>query len=342
MSVSTGGDTGPGGAPGAPDGPSLEEGTQLETHDDGWYSVKYYPAAGEACAYRTPTRDRAPSREEEPEARPMTPERRRENLARAARRAKSEVRRRCVEFRLVLMWTLTYGEREDYDGPRANGSDASNERDGVARSAGDPGSPTSERSECGRVVDGLCECGRPYGLAGLGRAMKDAAAFVKRLRAAYFRGRRFPYVLVPEFHKDGHVHVHMAVAEFIPWDLFGRVWGHGYVAFTDFRSRKKGEKRGAAGKRSAGYLTKYVTKMFDEELGEAAAHRHRYEVAQGFEPTSTIAGGFRSRHAALDFLVDAYGVKVDYVKWSEDVDPDGVQWAWASVDVLEVRQAVSR
>jgi hypothetical protein len=57
------------------------------------------------------------------------------------------------------------------------------------------------------------------------------------------------------------------------------LWGHGRVRFDRSKSFYDGSKR--ACRRAAVYLSKYLSKSWDETV---PAGQHRYEVAEGFQP----------------------------------------------------------
>lgn len=95
------------------------------------------------------------------------------------------------------------------------------------------------------------------------------------------RGRRFPWVYVLEHHADGaRLHVHMAVPFFYKHAKLMKAWGRGIVFCSERKHR--GECSFVAARRTAGYLTKYIAKTFEN----SASGTHRYERAQGFEPLS--------------------------------------------------------
>jgi hypothetical protein len=57
----------------------------------------------------------------------------------------------------------------------------------------------------------------------------DLALFFRDLRERR-GGSAFPYVWVPELHKDGvHFHVHFAVGAFMPRHQIDSAWGRGFV-----------------------------------------------------------------------------------------------------------------
>ncbi len=120
------------------------------------------------------------------------------------------------------------------------------------------------------------------------RLRADVAAFFRGLRDQL--GAGFPYVWVPEFHPGGHgYHVHVAFGRYVPRGAIGRAWRHGHfwiklVGDLPVGSGSRGEARIVAS-----YLAKYVSKSLDDERRPLG--RHRYEVAQGFQPEKILVYG---------------------------------------------------
>jgi hypothetical protein len=109
---------------------------------------------------------------------------------------------------------------------------------------------------------------------------QDLGVFFRNLREG-MGGKPFPYAWVPEWHPGGHgLHAHFAVGRFVKRSVIDDAWGHGFhiklLSDVPVGAGTLGEAR-----RAAGYLTKYVSKSFAD--GQIA-HRHRYDVAQGFQP----------------------------------------------------------
>jgi hypothetical protein len=103
--------------------------------------------------------------------------------------------------------------------------------------------------------------------------------FIRRLRCSL--GHRFPYVWVPELHKDGvKLHAHMGINRFVKKDQMAEVWGHGFVDLRKIRVRGSKNELDHR-RRAAGYLSKYIGKAFDHP---GTFGCHRYEVGQGFQP----------------------------------------------------------
>jgi hypothetical protein len=103
--------------------------------------------------------------------------------------------------------------------------------------------------------------------------------FVRRLRCSL--GHRFPYVWVPELHKDGvKLHAHLGINQFVKKSQMAEVWGHGFVDLRLIRVRGSKNELDHR-RRAAGYLSKYIGKAFDQAETFGC---HRYEVGQGFQP----------------------------------------------------------
>ena len=125
------------------------------------------------------------------------------------------------------------------------------------------------------------------------------AGFFRGLRSG-LGGDRLPYLWVPEWHKSGHgLHAHFAVGRFVPRSLIEEAWGHGFVHIKLLSDLPVGSGQLSEARRAAGYLAKYVGK----DVGDTAkpAGLHRYEVAQGFQPTPVRLQG---RHL-VDVLDEA-------------------------------------
>lgn len=110
---------------------------------------------------------------------------------------------------------------------------------------------------------------------------RHAGVFFRQLRGS-LGGEPLPYVWVPEFHKDGtRFHLHFAVGRYIKRSLIEDAWGHGFVHIKLLGDLPVGSGRLAESRRAALYLGKYVGKSFEDAR---IPRRHRYDVAQGFQP----------------------------------------------------------
>lgn len=152
--------------------------------------------------------------------------------------------------------------------------------------------------------------------------------FWRDLRTA-IGGRPLPYVWVPEWHKTDHgLHVHFAVGRYIKQSLIEQAWGRGFVGIKRLNDLPVGSTSWHEARKAAGYLSKYVTKTFDQDLGGL----HRYEVGQGFQPQVTKFTGDRAE-AVLARACDVMGARPEtrWVSWDvEDWQgPPAVWFAWA-------------
>jgi hypothetical protein len=150
--------------------------------------------------------------------------------------------------------------------------------------------------------------------------MKDVAELVRKLRDEFGDQAE---VHTAEPHKDGvHWHGHMAIGRYIPHKRLEALWGHGFVHLRKFTNRQSpGGGKGAAVRAAAGYVAKYVGKSYELE-GGAGAGRHRYEVAQGYQPVSVSIAA-----TSLEGFVRR--------TWAEVKQPVGI--AWSSNDLDEWR-----
>lgn len=156
------------------------------------------------------------------------------------------------------------------------------------------------------------------------------ALFFRGLRAA-LGGRPLPYVWVPELHKDNvHLHVHFAVGRYIRKSTIRDVWGRGIVHIKLLSDLPVGSTSWDEARRAASYLSKYVAKAFDEPV----FGRHRYDVAQGFQPAVRRFEG-RSSEDVLEQACRLMGGRQPVVRWSSAEKPDwqappAVWFAWAA------------
>jgi hypothetical protein len=124
---------------------------------------------------------------------------------------------------------------------------------------------------------------------------EDVAAFFRALRDE-LGGSPLAYVWVPEWHKSDHgLHVHFAVGQFIARGKIASAWGRGFVHIKRLSDLPVGSTTWDEARRAAGYLSKYVTKAFEPEGRGRVLGLHRYEVAQGFQPTVLRLSGRSAR-----------------------------------------------
>ena len=116
----------------------------------------------------------------------------------------------------------------------------------------------------------------------------DAAGFFKRLRSG-LGGEPLPYLWVPEWHPGGHgLHLHFAVGRYVGHSLIREAWGRGIVHIKLLGDLPVGSGSLGEARLAARYLGKYAGKAVD---GDRPAGLHRYEIAQGFTPSSLVCEG---------------------------------------------------
>lgn len=207
---------------------------------------------------------------------------------------------------------------------------------------------------------------------GVDRCDPDAVALAVRslfiaLRQAY--GESFPYLWVRELHKDGRrYHVHIGLARpiamrckaagcrgagrpsllstaRIPGPCLTCAWTHGIVDARRLTPRGRVRTRMEATRLTAGYLSKYVGKAFEEAPQAAVSHgnqhagtetpqksRHRYEVGQGFLPIAVQAEVPGPEATVVNTLARLYfDARPASFTWSSD-DCEG--WEAPAVRVL--------
>ena len=157
---------------------------------------------------------------------------------------------------------------------------------------------------------------------------RDVGAFFRRLRADV--GTAFPYLWVPEWHKSGHgLHVHFAVGRFIGVRKIERAWGRGFVHITLLGDLPVGSGTLGEARAAARYVSKYVGK----DLGTSGASgRHRYDLAQGFQPRSITLDG-SSPDEVLGWAESVMGAAAHHVWHSREekdwAGPPAVFAEWA-------------
>lgn len=125
------------------------------------------------------------------------------------------------------------------------------------------------------------------------QARRDVGVFFRSLRQE-LGGEPLPYLWVPEWHKTGHgLHLHFAVGRFVPRGMIERAWGHGFVHIKLLGGLPVGSGSFAESRKAAGYLSKYVAKSFDDDAEGVLRPKglHRFDVAQGFTPRTTLIQG---------------------------------------------------
>lgn len=105
--------------------------------------------------------------------------------------------------------------------------------------------------------------------------------FERRLRVKF---PQVAYVVVMERHKSGALHAHVGLSEFVHYTDLRKMWTAGILDVRKIRAKRGGREDSRI---TARYLSKYVVKdPVRDGLGG-----HRYEVRQGFQPSSRVVWG---------------------------------------------------
>jgi hypothetical protein len=157
---------------------------------------------------------------------------------------------------------------------------------------------------------------------------RDLGVFVRRLRHEF--GEPFPYVWVPELHKDdARFHVHLALGRYIHYTAIRRAWPHGIIHIKLLGDLPVGSGTLGEARKAAGYLSKYVGKDLGRTDGSGL---HRYDLAQGFQPRSVDIDG-RTSHEVIEWAETYMGSKAQYVWRSRDEEewqgPPALFASWA-------------
>lgn len=114
---------------------------------------------------------------------------------------------------------------------------------------------------------------------------RDLGEFFRTVRAE-LGGGPIPYLWVPEWHKAHGLHAHFALDRFAHQRMLTEAWGRGHVSIKRLSGAPSGSQGWQGARIAAGYLSKYLTKTFDdvEEDKKRLVGLHRYDRAQGFDP----------------------------------------------------------
>ena len=147
----------------------------------------------------------------------------------------------------------------------------------------------------------------------------DLATFFRELRERT-GGEPFPYAWVPEWHKSGHgLHVHFALGQYVRQGVIRDTWGHGFVSIKLIGDLPVGSGVLAEARKAAAYLSKYVSKTFTEGGRDRLPGRHRYDVAEGFQPRKVTLRG-RSPEDVLAQASEVFGMQPATFWSSSDVE----------------------
>jgi hypothetical protein len=156
----------------------------------------------------------------------------------------------------------------------------------------------------------------------------DLAEFFRSLRSAV--DRDLPYLWVPEWHKTDHgLHAHFAVGRYVPVGVIKKAWGRGFVHIKLLSDLPVGSGALAESRMAASYLSKYVSKSFDERR---ISGLHRYDAAQGFKPAAVRIHG-TSELEVIEKAIVHMGAEPIYSWSSRQVEdwaaPPALWMAWA-------------
>lgn len=180
-------------------------------------------------------------------------------------------------------------------------------------------------------------CDKLVTLTYRGDGCHDPAQFVADVHEFWVELRRLsggdvgPYLWVPEWHPGGHgLHAHAGLAKYVPVRLIRAAWPHGdRIDIKRLTGTPVGRSPAVVTERSrvcARYLGKYVGKAFEDT--RRVLGRHRYEVAQGFQPRA-VALHSESREEVLRLACEAMGADAQRVWYSPaDVEFTAMWAAW--------------
>lgn len=157
------------------------------------------------------------------------------------------------------------------------------------------------------------------------RLRHDVAQFFRRLRDR--AGRDLAYAWVPEWHPGGHgLHVHFVVGRYVHYTTIRASWGHGHIHITALNHLPAGSGTRGEARLAARYLSKYLGKDFGPASGTGL---HRYEVAEGFQPRTTMVRAPTWEEALALAEAEFEGPPVRVWRSADSVDWPGPPTAWA-------------
>jgi hypothetical protein len=157
----------------------------------------------------------------------------------------------------------------------------------------------------------------------------DLAVFFRRVRVELGE-QAIPYLWVREPHPGGHgLHAHFAVGRYVPRRMIEDAWGRGFVHIKLISNLPVGSGTLGESRRVGFYVAKYLTKASD---GDRSLGRHRYEVAQGFQPRKVVLRA-RTETELLARASEVMGAHPAYV-WRSDNEKewDAPPACWACWD----------
>ena len=234
-------------------------------------------------------------------------------------------------------WALTvYPEAEEAGGRFYSGAQPSKSTSG----RGDPERSATEAARRARgQVRRYCATNRLNRLGTLTYAGEgchdpleiraDVAGFFRKFRTA-LGGKALPYLWVPEWHKTHGLHAHFAIGRYVQRSVIDEVWGRGFIHIKLLGDLPVGSGPLEEARVAARYLSKYVGKAFDDRRLPA---RHRYEVAQRFQPNEVrVFGATLGR--AIQKACNVMGKEPSYSWHSGEMEewsgPPAVHLSWSS------------
>ena len=156
----------------------------------------------------------------------------------------------------------------------------------------------------------------------------DFAEFIHNYNRRTEEGYKVRYLLVPELHKDGAWHMHGFIRGIRPSDLY--VNSYGYLTWRSYEERFGFISMDAIKNltAAANYITKYITKSFDNSVIELNAHM--YYCSKGLNKAKTLFKGYARVTCDWDYEDKDGYVRV---KWF-DKTPDGVMEFMNSVELM--------
>ena len=148
-------------------------------------------------------------------------------------------------------------------------------------------------------------------------------AFIRRLRKAY---PGIKWLVVFEFHdssktsalKRGTYHFHLAVKQYIPFNIMLNIWQHGNVREDYFNEEK--EERGGKVRNPGAYMSKYVGKAFNRK----AIYRKRYTRSRNsLTPKKYSIAGIPDEYLSANKSV-VFERKREFDFWDEKVGIGGI------------------
>lgn len=164
-----------------------------------------------------------------------------------------------------------------------------------------------------------------HGADGRAAIMRRVARLAVALRQQV--GQALPYLYSPELHPGGHGwHVNFFVGRRIDHAVMARLWKAaeadgpapcGYVFVSDWARDRRAKSVRDGIRQGARYGAKYAAKDWATELLEGG--QHRYEVAQGFQP-SIVRRWARKQRDAIWQVCEVFGEKPPDEVWISDTE----------------------